>query len=307
MLCMFCEVAQASCGATFCSLNTMWNTQDTATDAGTGKIDLRYEFIKQDRLRSGNTNISQAQDTNDTTELKTLNRNLIATLDYAFNSQWGFSVSIPVVSRSHSHISEPTGAATHESWDFLKVGDVRLLGRYQYNSDTSSAAHYGVQFGVKLPSGDFHVANSEGVIAERSLQPGTGSVDAIFGGYYAYRADHNAPTWFAQTLFQRAIWPRDNFKPGDQLSLTGGITFPYTDTVSLLFQLNGLIKQHDTGANAEPDLSGGRYLHASPGLSYAFTRGTQLYGFLQLPVYQHVNGTQLVSDGSLVVGLATKF
>ena len=34
----------------------------------------------------------------------------------------------------------------------------------------------------------------------------------------------------------------------------------------------------------------------SPGLSYAATETLQVYGFLQKPVYQHVNGVQLTAD-----------
>ena len=49
------------------------------------------------------------------------------------------------------------------------------------------------------------------------------------------------------------------------------------------------------GAQAEPDDSGGRSLFLSPGVGYAVSKDVQLYGFLQLPLYQYVNGVQLTA------------
>ena len=42
-------------------------------------------------------------------------------------------------------------------------------------------------------------------------------------------------------------------------------------------------------------------------MSIALNRSVQLYGFLQLPLYQYVNGVQLTADWSAVIGLSAKF
>lgn len=42
-------------------------------------------------------------------------------------------------------------------------------------------------------------------------------------------------------------------------------------------------------------------------MSYVLTRNAQVYGFLQLPLYQHVNGVQLTADWAAVVGVSTRF
>src|SRR6266567_8075447 len=120
--------ARASCGSAFCVLNTNWATQGVAAEPGTARLDERFEFVDQKHLQSGTKRISQADDTADTTELRTINRNLLTTLDYTVSKNWAVSVSVPVVSRSHSHIADPAGAAggpTFEKWDFTRVGDTR--------------------------------------------------------------------------------------------------------------------------------------------------------------------------------------
>jgi hypothetical protein len=74
-----------------------------------------------------------------------------------------------------------------------------------------------------------------------------------------------------------------------------------------MIQLNALYKDRDEGSEAEPEDSGGKFLFASPGLSYVIARNLQLYGFVQLPLYQYVNGVQLTADWAAVVGISSRF
>ena len=75
----------------------------------------------------------------------------------------------------------------------------------------------------------------------------------------------------------------------------------------MLLQANALFRGRDSGAQAEPEDSGGKSLWVSPGVSYALTKNIQAYGFVQLPLYQYVNGVQLVATRSFVVGVSTRF
>ena len=301
------SVGLASCGAGFCAVNTNWDVQGVATEPGAMRLGLRYEYIKQDRLRSGTRNISAAEDSADVAELKTTNRNWLATLDYAFDAQWGVSIGLPLVERAHSHIADPTGTASFEEWKFSELSDARVVGRYQFAPASPHGGHAGLQFGLKLPTGDYRLANAEGAVAERALQPGSGSTDMIVGAYYSHPSSTHEPGWFVQTTYQRALMTRDGYRPGDQIALTAGVTYPLMPRVSMLFQVNGLHKGRDTGRNAEPDLSGGTAVFASPGLSWAVSKSVQVYGFLQLPLYRDVNGVQLTESRAVVAGLTWSF
>ena len=59
--------------------------------------------------------------------------------------------------------------------------------------------------------------------------------------------------------------------------------------------------------NAEPGDSGGRSLFLSPGVSVSVAKDVRVYGFVQVPVYQYVNGVQLTADRAAVIGLSTRF
>ncbi len=299
--------AQGSCGSAFCVLNTNWSTQGVASEPGAFRLDERFEFVDQKHLQSGTKRISQADDTADTTELRTINRNLLTTLDYTVTKNWAVSVSVPAVSRSHSHIADPTGAATFEKWDFTKVGDTRALGMYRFDNEKNPVVSQGLIFGLKLPTGSYRVSNADGAVAERALQPGTGSTDAVLGSYYSAPGIHQDSSWFVQALYQQAVSTKEQYKPGNQFQLNVGYRHPLGHDWQALLQVNSLIKGKDSGANAEPDLSGSKSVFLSPGLIYSLTHDLQLYSFVQLPIYRLYNGIQLSVDWAFVAGATMRF
>lgn len=58
---------------------------------------------------------------------------------------------------------------------------------------------------------------------------------------------------------------------------------------------------------SEPEDTGGKFLFLGPGVSNAITKNAQVYGFLQKPIYQYVNGVQLTADWAAVVGISARF
>ncbi len=299
--------ATAGCGTAFCSLNTDWSTHGAQAEPG-GRFDLRYEFIGQDQPRSGTERIGVGEIPKHHDEVRTINRNLIVGFDYSFDANWGLNITAPIVSRSHSHIHNHHGAMIEEAWNFTRLGDMRLTGRYRFTADESApeSGNFGLQFGAKLPTGETNVANSSGDVAERSLQPGTGTTDAILGAFYSGALGPES-SWFADLKLQAALEERTEYKPGNSVSLDLGISYPLRGRTALLLQLNTQWKDQDAGENAEPDDTGGTFVHVSPGFGVELGEKTRLYGFVQLPLFQDVNGVQLTADWSLAAGISHRF
>jgi hypothetical protein len=113
--------------------------------------------------------------------------------------------------------------------------------------------------------------------------------------------------WFMQATLQHAVTSFDQFTPGDQVAIDMGMNYRMTDKWGAVLQLNALHKARDTGINAEQDLSGGLSVFLSPGLSYAIGSFSQIYGFVQKPLYQYVNGVQLTAEMTTAVGLRHHF
>jgi hypothetical protein len=285
----------------------MWEAQGVTMDHGF-RLDLRYEYIKQDQLRAGrDKTVPENNASREHDEQKTLNRNFVATLDYAPNADWGVSAQLPFVHRDHLHLqNEDDGSQTPESWHFKEIGDVRVLGRRRLSSGDTST---GLIAGLKLPTGKTDVVNEDGEAAERTLQPGTGTTDVIVGGYgnTLFQLAETPARFFYQAQIHAPVNQSKGFRPGAQYIVDVGLAYPASGTWSALLQLNTLVKDRDRGSAAEPEDSGGSFVWLSPGMSYALGRSAQLYGFVQLPVYQRVNGVQLTADRTASAGISVRF
>jgi hypothetical protein len=296
-----CPSTQASCGSSFCSVNTQWESQGAWAEPG-WRLGLRYEYLDQNQLRSGShkTMADGTPGSLTTDETNTLNRNWLASADYTISRHWSVSLQVPYVDRHHSHVVNDLPPVT-ESWSITGLGDVRALAAYQVPLKQGAM---GLQLGVKLPTGDTQAANADGALAERALQPGSGTTDAIVGGFYNHRLQGDATTLFAQVTWQRPHDAYQDYAPGEQVMADVGLRYAVTLKTNAMLQLNWQYKGRDHGSDAEPDESGGRYVNLSPGIGYTLTHHLQLYGFVQLPLYQYVNGTQLTPDWSAVAGLS---
>jgi hypothetical protein len=303
--------AWGSCGSAFCTINTNWDTHGAWSPPGF-RLDLRYERVDQNQPLSGSKKVAVGAIAEDHDEVRTSNRNWLATLDYTFNDEWGVSVALPIVDRDHLHFANDpdTGVQTPESWNFSELGDVRVLARYHFatiEGGDHTLGTAGVNFGLKLPTGQTGVTNGDRERAERSLQPGTGTTDALIGAYYAQQLPLKDLSWFAQALAQVALDQSEGYKPGGRIGLDAGLRYDVSDRLSLMLQLNALYRGRDSGANAERENSGGRSWYLGPGLSLAVTDDVRLYGFIQAPIYQYVNGVQLATRPAAVLGLSAKF
>lgn len=297
----------AACGASFCTVNTGTGMFDEGPEGST-RIDLRFEFVDQNQPRSGSRDVSVGEIPAHHDELRTINRNLLATIDHRFSSGWSVGLTLPVVDRSHTHIHNHhhEGELLHldEHWDFTEIGDVRLQARRDLLLDHHQRA--GVSFGVKFPTGATDVENDEGDAAERSLQPGSGTTDLLLGAYWRRRLESGAAVSVSGSL-QLSGREHEGFRPGHRYQLDLAYQHPLSAHLALPVQLNLLVKERDKGEEAEPEESGLTSLALSPGLVFDAGGGLRLYGFYQRPLYQHVNGVQLTAHWSAVVGATYSF
>jgi outer membrane receptor protein involved in Fe transport len=242
--------------------------------------------------------------------LKTRDGNWYVSLDYAFDARWGVSVSLPFVQREHTQLLRGDAGDSVQKFDLDGAGDARVLGRWQALSTVSvdrGGEAAGLTFGLKLPTGRDDVIDPNGERAEPGLQPGTGTTDLLLGAYWHRQFVDSRLSLFARAQWQRALDRKDDYRPGDKLSLDVGLRYPLTDKLALQLQANALATAKSEGARAEPENTGGTLATLSPGIAYAITESTQVYAFYQRPLYQRVNGVQLSTKDALAVGISTRF
>ena len=298
-------VALASCGASFCAVNSNWTAESALAEAHSA-LDLRYEYMNQNQPMFGSRKIDVGEVNSHHDEVSTQNRNLVLSYSHNFGNRFGVTVSGAAGERDHFHIHNHHGKKISDSWNFIRLNDVRVVGRYQMLSveNPLKPASGGVTFGAKLPLGKYDVANAHGDKAERSMQPGSGTTDLIGGAYYHQKLTEIGVSWFAQAQYQHALKERDHYKPGASTALDLGVRKSLGGAFGVLGQLNYVHKNADSGSEAEPHSSGGRFLYASPGVSYALPGNMQLYAFYQVPLQRNVRGVQLTAKRALVIGFS---
>lgn len=317
-------LACASCG---CSLNSDWGTQGVSTQEGFS-VDVRYDTLNQNTLWAGTGKISPtaaAATLNPTTgsyaevENFTKSQTLTSTLDYNNGQSWGVSVSVPYVTRDHSTSgTSRTGGIIGSNLDGYtsqtnSLGDVRVVGRY---FGFSEQQNFGVQFGLKLPTGRTNQMSSDGgAVVDPGLQLGTGTTDLILGAYYHDNLNQN---WgfFTQAMYQTALTTynmpnqlagQTSYRPGNSLNLNGGLRFEGYDWIKPTIQLNARFVQKDSGDAADKFSTGGTLLYLTPGFILPVNDKVSVYTSLQIPVYQNVNGIQLTPSYIFSLGAHVNF
>jgi Putative MetA-pathway of phenol degradation len=302
--CLMTGGAHASCGAAFCSASNDWLALTQGVAQG-WRVWGQVEYLKQDQLRAGTEKISPAEITAHHEEIKTLNRNALLGLEYGFAPDWSANLVLPYSNREHLHIHHHHGTPIPEDWQFDEIGDARLTLRHQpAPAHRAGDMSWSLQGGLKLPTGRTDVRNADGDEAERSVQPGSGTTDLLLGVGLAYAPLSLTGSLFSNVALQVPLDENDGYRPGWRSTVQAGWLIPVTGKLDLVLQGNLLYVARDRGIHAEPDDSGRTEVALVPGLAYAWSRHLSLYGQLEYPIYQNVNGIQLTHDYAVSVGLS---
>ena len=300
------DAAFASCGAQNCVLDLRGPEESAARYS----FDLAYQFVDQDQVRIGTRKGTVGEVAADHNEIETRTESWLMTGRARFGSVLMLTASAPYIDRLHRHEDTESGTPEEESWNFTGLGDLTLLGTYTPGgSEPEGGTQFSLQLGFKAPIGKRDVdANEAGEQPEPSARPSTGSWDGL-GGVQLRR-------WFStRTLggehmmmpFTIGVLGRvngkgtDDFQAGNevQINATGG--WAMTPNLSLLGQVNSRFRVKDSEAGEEEENSGGQAVYVSPGLRAAFGH-LAAFGYVQMRVYERVNGIQITAPMHVMIG-----
>jgi hypothetical protein len=256
-----------------------------------GTFYLEFDYQNQNQNWSGSSKAPAAD--NPDKAIRTFF--VMAGLQYMVDRNWGFQIEIPY---DYRHFETTGGATGNEivSLNWGAQGDIRIEGLYTGFFPDMSA---GVNFGFKLPTGNFKHNDAYGDI-DRDSEIGTGSTDALLGGFYRHgiTAD-NSWTWFGQLNMDLPIFTQDSYRPGFEFDAAVGVYYSGISIGRVLIipvgQILASVRTIDSGANAaHPVASGYQRLLLSPGVEFHI-HPFMIYGDVEIPVYQYMNGDQLVA------------
>ena len=299
-----CATAADACASCGCTLTADWLSQGLAAQPGT-TFSLRYDYIPQTVLRNGTDNIARSAiplPADEEIQRYTYNHSLTMTLDHQFANDWGVDVQLPVLTRPHSTFVEDTTEPSHS--DTSGIGDLRVTARWQGLSKPGSVT--GIEVGLVLPTGAFRQSFDDGPAkgeeVDRGLQPGTGTVQAVAGAYHLGAITPELG-YFVQADVQTALTYRHGYKPGSFVQLSGALNYTHWRNVTPQLQLTFRATAKDSGWDADRPNSGGEQVNIAPGVSAKLSTKAVGFTYVELPLYERVNGYQIIPRAKFSVGV----
>ncbi len=257
---------------------------------------LEYNFVNQDRNWSDSSKAPAAD--NGDKQIKTEFYTVGA--QYLFNRSWGVIGELP-----YEHRTFKTAGNTGEVMSFKKdgFGDLRLKGIYSgFSPDLSS----GLTFGLKLPTGDHDQPGFD-----RDTQIGSGSTDLLLGGFLRGSLPVvNNWNWFLSGQLDQPALTTGGYRPGSEVNGVAGIYYNGLNVggvkIAPVAQAIGTHHWKDSGSEAHAADSGYDRALLAPGVEFDWG-SVSLYADVALPVYQDVNGNQLVANEMCTVRLSYSF
>ncbi len=303
-----------------------------APAGGDLSLQLNYSFTKMDRYKEGRTtrSLQDAQTYTKPDGMKYMDLPIsmdmvkyTLTAGYGFNQKLKAFISVPYL-RNTMNMTMDMGMMM--GWMDMTmepvsgVGDATIMGLYRLytNRDLRPTDVVTLGFGIKTPTGSFTEKTSSGDLVHAHMQPGTGSWDPLFSVIYTSMIGQFLLQTDATCQFTSRN--RQGYEFGDSLAVD------LAGKYALLKELNmgaGLTylrigraqdnhaRYYDPLTNSslmdDPANTGGQSIWISPSLQVFPINNLTLDAKLQFPIWERVNGIQLVSRYRFLAGISYSF
>jgi hypothetical protein len=247
-------------------------------------------------------------------ENQTVTRNTQSTLlevNYGITKRLTFSGTTTFVQKYRE-----SGLQNPGNEEILKtrgIGDGLFMLKYVLHQNTIREQYQlALGGGVKVPFGRSDLTQNS-LPLNADMQPGTGAWDGVA---WSYLSKTFAPAttinlfWynsFRLTGSNERFGTADKYEFGNELVSTMGVTNKIVDDLSYLFMLRFRSTASDQRNNNVLPNTGGKWINIKPALGYGLTDQVSLRVSGQIPVYQHLNGTQPTTSYTLSASIFYNF
>jgi Putative MetA-pathway of phenol degradation len=290
-----------------------------APETGETSVQFNYSFSRMDKFMEGSTERSL-----DYIKMNSGYTSLPVTMDmmkYTMTAGYGFSpllkafVSVPYIRNTMDMTTNMGMNMTMAPVSGL--GDITVMGLYRIYRDREIRPTDAVTlgFGVKTPTGSFTETKASGAFVHAHMQQGTGSWDPLLSLIYTKMAN----PFLLQTdvTYQYTTRNRQGYEFGDSaaVNLSGkyAVVKEFNVTAGLTYLHVGKASDRDgqytslTSLMDDPANTGGNSLWFSPGIQVLPVKNGMIDLKVQVPVWERVNGIQLVSSYRVLAGISYGF
>lgn len=307
--------ASATCGSANCFL-VRESSEALAAD-GAFRVDLSWRYVAMDRKLDGSDEVdtvltpkidfeNETIEPDHHEEIQTLNSYLDLGFAWGATSRLTVTGLLPILARhDHEHIDDATGPdpVFNDGDGGEGFGDARVGVRYGFlvgGRDLLAGT-----LSLKAPTGAWKLHDAEGGVSEPGLQPGSGSWDLLAGLYYARTIRPERLEWFVNGTWRANGENGLDYEFGDEAILSTGFESAIGGRAFWSVQVNGRRAARDAYLGDPVPSTGSTWVALTPGLRSAGPNS--IYGFVQIPVYERVNETNLAPRYGFEVGFSKTF
>ena len=192
----------------------------TIFESGT-RISLSHLYSSRGTLSSGSAEVPNIDD------LSWREHRIVLGVNYGLRADLSLSLLLPYVSReAELRILSGPDAGGVQSISSDGLGDAALLAKYNFFSEywKQSAFHISAIGGLELPTGSANERRGEDLLAF-SMQPGSGSLDAIGG--LALTLSTGRYRFDAHAIYKANSEGSEDFTDGDFFTLGGSFAYRF--------------------------------------------------------------------------------
>ena len=239
-----------------------------------------------------------------------ITRSLILSAGYSITDRIGIEALVPYVIQERN-ITQPGGFNNFESTN--GIGDLLILFKYRVTSLNNQKHVLSLGLGPKMPTGSSSELNSQGLILNADLQPGSGAWDIIYWMNYIYQLDSRPTMSLYSVVTYRQTGINNDYLNGTS-TYEIGESFRILAGVSDQFRVGSTMISPSLGAryrNARADefnsellpSTGGEWIYLIPGAGISITPNLTFETNVELPLYANPSGTQLTPTYRINLGI----
>ena len=329
----------------------------SAGTLGEGQIGVavRYEFIRLGQLDDAGL-LAAASQGNHAHSMRSIEGFSVGA-GYGITDDLMVSLRLPFIRRSD--IREPMVEEDHMMGGMMSMGgsfinargnaaglgDVTLLGQYRFHKNPALGIEAAVLFGIKVPTGQTNRRDASGELFEAQFQPGTGSVDGLFG--FALTKRMGPLSFDVSGLYWLAGKGTQDTNQGDRFLFGGAVSYRAVGFIppsqakdmhahcsqaqnahhdhcqnheghqhkhverapfalDLVLELNGEWHDNQRIAGVIDPNSGGTTVYFSPGVRAVIDRYAAFVS-VGVPIVNNHNGVQSKPDWRILTGISAAF
>ena len=255
---------------------------------------LGYEYERREGLREGRDRVD------DPLDRRLEDHTTALGVHYGLRYNLQLSAIVPYINRTFT-LDRPAGP---NRFSAEGPGDAAVVAKWRYHrwDDVGKALNFAVLAGVELPTGRDDV-KEDGILLAPEIQPGSGSWDPSLGTAVTY--EPGRWRFNAAVMYQSNGEGGQDFKSGDELfgELAVGNRFWLEPYPGPFMRLDAILRfRHTWRARQDGDIvhdSGGDLVTVGATLAFRPQPTLDFQLFVEIPVYQFLEGTQLEEDLSV--------